>query len=109
MIGGVPFADRLAGMLPELVSTIIARLVEQLPVYGAMPSEELAGDIASITESSLRIFLDVLRTGEMPTAEQLTAARESAARRADEGVPIDAVLSAYHIGVQVCLEKSVSV
>ena len=95
MIGGVPLADLLAGMLPELITRIIERLVAQLPAYGAMPSEELAGDISTITEASLKIFLDVLRTGEMPTSEQLTAARESAARRADEGVPIDAVLSAH--------------
>lgn len=108
LVGGVPLRDRLARQVPALTAEIITRVAGELPAYAAMPSEELAGDITKIIERSIRTFIEVLRTGDMPEADALGAIRESAARRADEGVPVDVVLGAYHIGVQVCLDAVIA-
>ena len=102
--GGVAVHQRLANALPEVVDAVLARLVEQLPVYGALPAEQLSGDISRIAEQSLRTFVEVLRTNRQPDEAHFVALQESAATRAEEGVPLDAVLSAYHVGVQVCLD-----
>ncbi|MFC4949659.1 PucR family transcriptional regulator [Pseudonocardia sp. GCM10023141] len=83
-----------------LVRSLIAALPVTVPAYGQLPAEELTGDIARAIETGLALFVDALRAGRLPGPEQLAALRDSAARRAEEGVPVEAVLTAYHVGVQ---------
>ncbi|MFF8279111.1 hypothetical protein ACF05T_23790 [Streptomyces lateritius] len=45
---------------------------------------------------------EMVRTGELPDQAEQTAIRESSARRADEGVPLEAVVGAYRIGAEKC-------
>ncbi|WP_441247007.1 PucR family transcriptional regulator [Kitasatospora sp. McL0602] len=101
-LGGVPVHSRLLAQTPTLAAAVRARLVEQLPVYGTLPSEQLRGEIAKAVDRSIRNFIGVLRTGELPGEAELAAIRESSARRADEGVPLEAVVGAFHIGAEEC-------
>ncbi|SMD25336.1 PucR family transcriptional regulator [Lentzea albidocapillata] len=107
IIGGRPLAARLVTEMPSFVRQVIASLVERVPAYAQLPAEELAGDIYRVTEHALRAFAAVLASGELPSADELRFLRESAARRAEEGVPIDVVLTAYHVGIQVVWETLV--
>ncbi|WP_340682831.1 helix-turn-helix domain-containing protein [Amycolatopsis coloradensis] len=100
-IGGRPLAERLTEVLPSLAKTVLAEIVSRIPEYGLLPAEELSGDITQVIEQNLRSFIDTLRTGSTPAREELDFLRESAARRAEEGIPLDVVLTAYHIGIQV--------
>ncbi|WP_394361828.1 PucR family transcriptional regulator [Amycolatopsis sp. SB7-3] len=100
-IGGRPLAERLTEVLPSLAKTVLSEIVLRIPEYGLLPAEELSGDITHVIEQNLRSFIDTLRTGATPTRRELDFLRESAARRAEEGIPIDVVLTAYHIGIQV--------
>ena len=101
VIGGRPLAERIVAEMPSFVRKVIAALVERVPAYAQLPAEELAGDIHRVTEHALRAFAHVLTSDELPSADELAFLRESAARRAEEGVPIDVVLTAYHVGIQV--------
>jgi hypothetical protein len=58
-----------------------------------------------VIDQTLRSFVSVLRTQELPTREELDFLCESAARQAEEGIPIDIVLTAYHIGIHVVWES----
>ncbi|WP_086662858.1 PucR family transcriptional regulator [Lentzea kentuckyensis] len=107
VIGGRPVASRLVAEMPAFVRQVLAKITERVPAYQQLPGEELAGDITRVIEQTLRAFADVLRTGTLPTGEELRFLRESAARRAEEGVPIDVVLTAYHVGIQVVWEALV--
>ncbi|MDT7784871.1 MAG: hypothetical protein QOF58_3290 [Pseudonocardiales bacterium] len=107
LIGGRPLADRLVAELPSFVRRVLVEITERVPEYQQLPGEELAGDITRVIEQTLRAFAEVLRTGVLPTGEELRFLRESAARRAEEGVPIDVVLTAYHVGIQVVWEALV--
>ena len=107
VIGGRPLAARLVAELPSFVRQVLAEITERVPAYQQLPSEELAGDITRVIEQTLRAFADVLHTGTLPTGDELRFLRESAARRAEEGVPIDVVLTAYHVGIQVVWEALV--
>ncbi|MFD4641977.1 PucR family transcriptional regulator [Lentzea sp. NPDC058436] len=107
VIGGRPLAARLVAEMPSFVRQVIAALVERVPAYSQLPAEELAGDIHRVTEHALRAFAHVLESGELPSADELAFLRESAARRAEEGVPIDVVLTAYHVGIEVVWETLV--
>ncbi|WP_328444539.1 PucR family transcriptional regulator [Amycolatopsis sp. NBC_00438] len=100
-IGGQALADRLTGALPALTRAVIEELVARLTAYRLMPGEELAGDISRVIEQNLRSFVAVLRSKTLPTAAEVAFLRESAARRAEEGIPIEVVLTAYHVGIQV--------
>ncbi|WP_181771585.1 PucR family transcriptional regulator [Amycolatopsis pittospori] len=101
LIGGRPLAERLTDVLPSLTKAVLGEIVTRIPEYGLLPAEELSGDITHVIEQNLRSFIDTLRTGAMPAREEIDFLRESAARRAEEGIPIDIVLTAYHIGIQV--------
>jgi hypothetical protein len=100
-VGGENLDQRLSAALPELVQAVLQELVARIPEYGQLPTEEIAGDITRVVTQNLRSFIDLVRTATLPKPEEVAYMRESAARRADEGIPIDVVLSAYHLGVQV--------
>ncbi|MFG1814260.1 PucR family transcriptional regulator [Kribbella sp. NPDC049174] len=48
--------------------------------------------------------METFRTGVVPTGDALDPLRESATRRAEEGVPLEALLAAYHLGGKVCAD-----
>lgn len=102
--GGVPVHEILRADLAPLVDDVLRRLVADIPLYAQLPDEELQGDIRRITERTLRAFSETFRTGVVPTGEALDPLRESATRRAEEGVPLEALLAAYHLGGKVCAD-----
>ncbi|MDT0309596.1 helix-turn-helix domain-containing protein [Streptomyces sp. DSM 44917] len=101
--GGVPVHHRLMAGLPALTDGVLASLAESLPVY-RLPAEQLDGDLRRETEGAIRAFIEVLRTGAPPTEAQLAQIRASAAQRAEEGVPVEAAVLAYHAGALACFD-----
>ncbi|HET9139952.1 helix-turn-helix domain-containing protein [Actinophytocola sp.] len=102
--GGVPGHQRLAEAASELVPRVLDRVVAELPAYARLPREELRGDIVRIIERGIQSFVHMLRTGAPPSAMLLDALHDDIVQRAEEGIPVEAMLSAHHIGVQVCWE-----
>ncbi|HVV76077.1 MAG TPA: helix-turn-helix domain-containing protein [Mycobacteriales bacterium] len=93
-----PLFARVEREIPKLARKMLDRFVAEVPLYSMLPREQLEGEISSITALNLRLFFASLRTeGPIPD-EDLVEIRSSAARRAEERVPLDAVLAAYHIG-----------
>ncbi|MFJ6772170.1 PucR family transcriptional regulator [Kitasatospora sp. NPDC091257] len=103
-IGGLPADQRLLGGARELAETVVAALVERVPAYRRMPREQLTGELTRDTERRIRALAHTVRTGVPAPAEEFTTVREAAARRAEEGLPLDAVLLAHHLGLEVCWE-----
>ena len=77
---------------------MVATFVEEVPFYAQLPREQLDGEILAICQDNLRAFFATLVEGRMPTEQELAEPRASAARRAQERVPLAAVLTAYHVG-----------
>ncbi|MET8469053.1 helix-turn-helix domain-containing protein [Streptomyces sp. NPDC006422] len=102
---GVMLHERLRDALPALTARVLDRLVDQVPVYDTMPGEQLRGEIQRVVEQGIGSFVDMLRTGRAPDENRLLALRQSAAKRAEEGVPVEAVVRAYHVGAQECLHQ----
>ncbi|MEO6089084.1 MAG: hypothetical protein ABIQ18_38825 [Umezawaea sp.] len=84
----------------SIARDLVAKFVAEIPLYQALPREELDGDITRITATNLRIVERMLRTGVPPTEADLADLAVSAARRAAEGVPLGAVLTAYSLGIR---------
>jgi hypothetical protein len=96
-----PLYQRVERSVPRLARRMLDTFVEEIPLYSLLPREQLDGEILAITEANLRLFFGMLRTGEPMPAAELAEVRLSAARRAEERVPLDAVLTAYHVGARI--------
>lgn len=105
MTGDKSVGRLLIADVPRLAATVTRRLADDLPVYGRLPAEELHGDVRAIVDMTIRAFADVLRTERMPPPEFLETVRRSAARRAEERIPVEAVVSAYYYGARVCVDE----
>ncbi|MGW4378331.1 PucR family transcriptional regulator [Kitasatospora sp. NPDC004531] len=103
--GGTPVHLRLLALAPGLAADVMARLLDQLPAYHALPPEQLRAEITRQVERGIRAFVEVLRGGQPPGEDELARIRESSARRADEGVPLESVVGAYHLGAQLCAAR----
>lgn len=99
-------AAQLRARAPALTTRVVARLLSDLPVYAELPHEEIAGDIADIVQHNLRLFADVVEHRRPATDTELAQQRDSAAQRAEEGVPLDAILTAYQVGIAMCWEET---
>ncbi|MFD0634493.1 PucR family transcriptional regulator [Catenulispora yoronensis] len=98
-LAGRPVAADLRALAPDLSRRVLARLLEELPVYAALPGEEMTGDIAAIVQHSVRMFADTVEARRIPADADLAEQRQSAQQRAEEGVPLDAILAAYQLGI----------
>ncbi|MCU1591500.1 MAG: transcriptional regulator, CdaR [Frankiales bacterium] len=92
---------RVSRRLPLLARRMIDTFLDEVPFYRQLPVEQLEGEILDICADNLRIFFATLQEGRTPTEAELAEPRSSAARRAQERIPLDAVLTAYHVGGRV--------
>ena len=99
--------SRVERDIPKIARRMLDRFVAEIPLYGMLPREQLEGEIAQITTGALRLFFQTLRTTEPLFDDDLIEIRSSAARRAEERVPLDAVLAAYHVGGRIGWEALV--
>ncbi|HUX03986.1 MAG TPA: helix-turn-helix domain-containing protein [Acidimicrobiales bacterium] len=93
---------RFTDQSKALARDVLAHCVEEVPFYQLLPSEQLHGEILEVIEENLRLLARGLSSDQVPTREELALVVASATRRAEEGVPLDAILAAYHVGIRVC-------
>jgi hypothetical protein len=94
-------AGRVRSGLDALSRRVLETIVAEVPLYQRLPREQLDGEVLDICRTNLDSFLTTLAEARLPTADELALVRQSAARRAAEQVPLEALLSAYHVGGRV--------
>ena len=94
-------AARVERRIDGLARAMVEAFVEEVPIYRQLPREQLQGEILDISRRNLRTFFRCIRERRPPTDEELAEPRASAARRAEERVPLESVLTAYHIGGRI--------
>jgi hypothetical protein len=87
---------------------MIETFLVEVPVYSLLPREQLDGEVLAICEDNLRTFFATLIEDRLPTEHELAEPRASAARRAQERVPLASVLTAYHVGGRIGWAELVS-
>lgn len=92
---------RVERRVPALARQMVESFLAEIPLYAQLPREQLDGEILQITAANVRLFFASLREGRELTDAELAEIKLSAARRAEERVPLDAVLVAYHVGGRV--------
>lgn len=96
-----PLHERVEARTPVLARRMIEAFIGQIPSYAMLPAEQLGGEVLAICERNLRLFFACIAERRTPTDAELADLRASAARRAEEQVPLEAVLSAYHLGGRI--------
>ena len=95
---------RLEAELEPLIARLLQRLLATIPAYQHLPAETLQ-QVREVIQANLTCFIATARRGSPPTAEELARFQRYASQRAREGVPLTALLAAYHLGIQAHWER----
>lgn len=82
----------------------LAAILRQVPEYGNISDPKLLADFFGMTERSVKVFARAASAGRVPTEQELEPFRQSAIRRANQRVPLQAMLHAYRVGMRVLWE-----
>ncbi|MFG3137342.1 PucR family transcriptional regulator [Streptomyces sp. NPDC048211] len=85
----------------DLTATVIDRCAAEVPFYGELPRRTLDGEVTRSITAVHALLLRALRDGGAMDAGDLTRLIEWSGRRAEERVPLEAVIAAYLIGAEV--------
>lgn len=96
-------AERAERRTDAMARQIVEALVAAIPTYAKLPREQIGGEILALARRNVTLFIEHLRSGN-DTFADLDEIRASAIRRAEERVPLDALLQAYHLGVSLVWE-----
>lgn len=94
---GVRLAEALLHRLPELTDRVVALIVEEQEAIRGLAPEPLA-DLRDICEANLSSVLTDLAGHQEGTVD---APRDTARRRAEQGVSLASVLHGYRLGMRV--------
>ncbi len=106
-IAGTPIHVTLRDEHDDVVARMVGRLPTTLASYVHLPSEALRGDVTRISSLVVKAYTRWLADGSPPDEETLDAIARSAALRAEEGFPFDAVVAAYALGLEGIVDRLV--
>ncbi len=93
--------EQIVGVLQErherLAEAMVVAIKAEIPAY-ARASGEVVEDVRAHCDTHAGLILEVARADREPRREELAFAREAAARRVRQGVPLDALLAAFRVG-----------
>jgi hypothetical protein len=82
----------------ELSEAMLAAILGQIGAYDRPGGETLMGDVREHCRLHVDLLLRSLRAGRDPTRTDLAFARDAAARRVHQGIPLDGLLQAFRVG-----------
>ncbi|MBA0049193.1 helix-turn-helix domain-containing protein [Mycobacterium sp. NPDC050853] len=97
-------SDRFMRQLSGAVRRTVDCFAAEVPYYGMLPREVLDGEITEFTKQNFRIFVRVLLESRPPTEDELAGPILAASRRAQEDIPLPALLAAYSVAARVGIE-----
>ncbi len=103
-LGGEPLHEQLSRDLDRIVASVVGSVADLAPTYAWLPREQVLHEFAAIVATTTRAFIEVVRTGEMPTADALEPMANAAGLRAEEGMPLSDILTAYHVGISLVFD-----
>lgn len=103
-LGGEPLHEQLARDLDRIVASVVNSVADLAPTYAWLPREQVLHEFAAIVATTTRAFIEVIRTGEMPSHEALEPMAAAAGLRAEEGMPLSDILTAYHVGISLVFD-----
>ena len=88
----------LEGRQERLSEAMLGAIVAEIGAYDRPGGELLAGDVQEHCRLHVGLLMRSLRAGRGPDRDDLGFAREAAARRVHQGIPLDGLLQAFRVG-----------
>jgi sugar diacid utilization regulator len=88
----------LEGRQERLSEAMLGAIVAEIGAYDRAGFEALAGDVQEHCRLHVGLLMRSLRAGRGPDRDDLGFAREAAARRVHQGIPLDGLLQAFRVG-----------
>jgi PucR C-terminal helix-turn-helix domain len=82
----------------DVARRMVEMLLEEIAAYRRLPAAAIEGEVRQVAQQNVELFLDSLVQDRSLTEEELQPFRESARRRAAEGLPLEDLLAAYRLG-----------
>ncbi|MFE6039378.1 PucR family transcriptional regulator [Streptomyces sp. NPDC056452] len=92
---------RMAVRRGDFTGAVVARCAAEVPFYGELPRRTLEGEVTRSVTAVHDLLLRALREDGVMGPGDLTRLIEWSGRRAEERVPLEAVIAAYLIGAEV--------
>lgn len=94
----------MTARLPEITRAAVDRCAAEIPFYRALPRELLDGEVHRAFTETTRLIARTLREERTPNATELTEIIDWSARRAADGLPLDAAIAAYLVAMMTEFE-----
>lgn len=104
-----PLYDRVATQIPRIAERVLEAFFARSATYRQLPHQLVDREITEAVTRHLQVFLRALREQRPPAPEELDMQIATAVRRAQQGVPLDIVLSTYHVAATVGWEAMAAV
>lgn len=85
----------------DFTAAVVARCAAEVPFYGELPRRTLDGEVTRSITAVHELLLRALRQDGVMGPGDLTRLIEWSGRRAEERVPLEAVIAAYLVGAEV--------
>ena len=108
--GGVPsapspFVDEIAAQLvleqSSIAAAIFEGLCQEIPEYCAIRDPLRRAELLMTCEHMISVFARILRSEPSMTPQEWEFVEQLGRRRAEQGFPLAAVVSAFHVGMNV--------
>ncbi|MFI6098061.1 PucR family transcriptional regulator [Lentzea sp. NPDC051213] len=101
--------ERAATQIPSIAEKVLEAFFARSAAYRQLPHQLVDREITEAVTRNLQVFLRALREQRPPAPEELAEQVATAVRRAQQGVPLDVVLSTYHVAAHVGWEAMAAV
>lgn len=99
-VRGAPLHRLVEQRAGSWADELVAVFATEIPQYGQLPDEAMIGEVRQMIRHNLELVAVMFRENRALTPAELDMPRKSAARRAQERFPLEAILTAYHLGVR---------
>ncbi|MCW2783765.1 MAG: carbohydrate diacid transcriptional activator CdaR [Marmoricola sp.] len=96
---------RAQSRVTEISRRAVDQVVQDIDFYGQLPADVVAGELMTYMMANVRLYLRLLRDGRLPTDEEMAEPVSAGIRRAQEGVPLSAMLGAYMAAARAALTE----
>lgn len=96
-----PLYERAATQIPNIAEKVLEAFFARSAAYRQLPHQLVDREITAAVSRNLQVFLRALREQRPPAPEEMADQIATAVRRAQQGVPLDVVLSTYHVAAHV--------
>jgi hypothetical protein len=101
-------AAELEGSLDELIELIFERMTDEIPDYGRLQSRPWKADVEESVRGLALLYINTVREDRRLSPAELAVLRRVGTQRAEQGIGLDALLTALRVAMRVGWEYTVA-